>query len=91
LREDGGDHQREEIHGDSPCVEMIRHETSRNCGTNGEIAELVDTEVIRGSRVGAPTTADEALRLAIKLAVDAADYERAGALIDVAKRTLRRA
>ena len=35
--------------------------------------------------------ADEALRLAIKLAVDAGDYERAGALLDVARRTAPKA
>jgi hypothetical protein len=31
-------------------------------------------------------TADDALRLAIKLAVDAGDYDRAAALLEVAKR-----
>jgi hypothetical protein len=34
----------------------------------------------------APSTSDDALKLAIKLAVDADDYERAGTLLDVAKR-----
>jgi hypothetical protein len=34
-----------------------------------------------------PMTSDEALRLAIKVAVDAGDYDRATMLIDVAKRT----
>jgi hypothetical protein len=34
----------------------------------------------------APMSADEALRLAIKLAVDAGDYERAAALFSVLKR-----
>jgi len=33
-----------------------------------------------------PTTSDEALKLAIKLAVDAGEYERAAALLDVVKR-----
>jgi hypothetical protein len=32
-----------------------------------------------------PTTADDAIRLAIKLAVDASDYERAAALLDVVR------
>jgi hypothetical protein len=36
-----------------------------------------------------PATSDDAIKLAIKLAVDAGDYERASALIDVAKRTAR--
>jgi hypothetical protein len=31
-------------------------------------------------------TADDALRLAIKLAVDAGDYDRAAALLEVARR-----
>ena len=35
----------------------------------------------------APTTSEGALRLAIKLAVDAGEYERAATLIDVAKRS----
>lgn len=42
-----------------------------------------------GARDVAPATSDDALRLAIKLAVDAGEYERASALIDVAKRTTK--
>jgi hypothetical protein len=38
----------------------------------------------------APTTSDDAIKLAIKLAVDAGEYERAAALLDVAKRTITR-
>jgi len=34
----------------------------------------------------APATSNDALRLAIKLAVDAGEYERAAALLDVARR-----
>jgi hypothetical protein len=37
-----------------------------------------------------PSTSDEAIKLAIKLAVDAGDFERAAALLDVAKRTAPR-
>lgn len=38
--------------------------------------------------IGAPTTAEEALKLAIKLAVDGGEYERAAALLDdVLRRT----
>jgi hypothetical protein len=37
-----------------------------------------------------PVDADEALRLAIKAAVDAGDYDRAAALVDVAKRTTKK-
>jgi hypothetical protein len=35
----------------------------------------------------APTTIDDALRLAIRLAVDAGEYDRAVTLIDLARRT----
>ncbi len=59
------------IHGDLQRGELIRHEKARD----GQVPEST-----------APTTADEALRLAIKLAVDAGDYDRAAALLDVAKR-----
>jgi hypothetical protein len=36
-----------------------------------------------------PTTSDDAIKLAIKLAVDAGEYERAAALLEVAKRTAK--
>jgi len=35
---------------------------------------------------GTPASADDALRLGIKLAIDAEDYERASTLLDVLKR-----
>ncbi len=38
-----------------------------------------------GAAATAPTTSEDALKLAIKLAVDAGEYERADALIEVAK------
>jgi hypothetical protein len=38
-----------------------------------------------------PMTSDEALRLAIKLAVDEGDFDRAAVLLDAAKRTRPRA
>ena len=41
-------------------------------------------------RSTAPTTADDALHLAIVLALDASDYERASALIEIAKRPRQR-
>jgi hypothetical protein len=51
--------------------------------------EVVRREVRPADARGAlaPTTSDEALRLAIKLAVDAGQYERAASLIEVARRT----
>jgi hypothetical protein len=36
-----------------------------------------------------PRTSDDAIKLAIKLAVDAGEYERAAALLDIAKRTTK--
>jgi hypothetical protein len=44
------------------------------------------SEGVDASPKVAPMSADEALRLAIKLAVDAGDYERAAALLSVLKR-----
>jgi hypothetical protein len=49
-----------------------------------EVATAVD------ARSSAPTTSGEALHLAIKLAVDAGEYERAAALLEVAKITMPR-
>jgi hypothetical protein len=40
-------------------------------------------------RESSPSTSDDAIKLAIKLAVDAGEYERAAALLDVAKRTTK--
>ena len=42
------------------------------------------------SNTPAPVDADDALRLAIKAAVDVGDYERAGMLVEVAKRTTKK-
>jgi hypothetical protein len=36
-----------------------------------------------------PATSEDAIKVAIKLAVDAGEYERAAALLDVAKRTTK--
>jgi hypothetical protein len=38
------------------------------------------------SRSEVPVTSDDALRLAIKLASDAGEYDRAGALLDILRR-----
>jgi hypothetical protein len=38
-----------------------------------------------------PATSEEALRLAVKLAVDAGEYERAAGVLDVLGRTARSA
>ena len=42
------------------------------------------------SRRDLPRDADEALRFAIKLAVDEGDFDRAALLVDAAKRTMKK-
>jgi hypothetical protein len=49
-----------------------------------QVATAVDAQSV------APTTSGEALHLAIKLAVDSGEYERAAALLEVAKTTMPR-
>ena len=49
------------------------------------------SEAVDDSGGAAPTTADAALRLAIKLAVDASDFDTAAVLLEAAKRTKPRA
>ncbi len=48
-----------------------------------------DSPAVSRPREPSPTTSDDAIKLAIKLAVDAVEYERAGALLDVAKPTAK--
>ncbi len=88
---------------DPPCFPLSPDDSSRN--VTGEFAERTEEArpVDQGKdRVGAagsdtraplgeptPTTSAEAIKLAIKLAVDAGEYERAAALLDVAKRTTK--
>jgi hypothetical protein len=66
---------------DLACFSLSPDDSSRNVTVKG--AEYSDASEPRAE----PLTSDEAIRLAIKLAVDAGDYERAAALLDVAKRT----
>jgi hypothetical protein len=66
---------------DPACFLVSRDDSSRNVTVNGP--EYTDVSEPRAE----PSTSDEAIRLAIKLAVDAGEYERAAALLDVAKRT----
>jgi hypothetical protein len=46
---------------------------------------LDEPQLAGGGTLAVPRTVDEALRLAIKLAVDAGDYVRAGGLLEIAK------
>jgi hypothetical protein len=75
----------EEPGSDPPCFAVIQDDSSRNVtvveapsGGSGREPE------------GAPTTADDALKLAIRFAVDAGDYEQASALLEVARRVAAR-
>jgi hypothetical protein len=82
---------------DPACFTVHRDDSSRN--VTAESGERADSRDVAGDAApngigsvdarGAlvPTTSDEALRLAIKLAVNAGEYERAAALLEVAKRT----
>ena len=67
------------------CAELIRHEKSQDGEALATVAETVGREAKTGISE-APTTAEDAVRLAIKLAVEVGDYELASALLDVAKR-----
>jgi hypothetical protein len=80
---------------DPGCFSLLQDDSSRNvtekpvehtdlCDLGGGAPEHeVGPADDRGAR--APTTSDQALRLAIKLAVDAGEYERAATLVEVAR------
>jgi hypothetical protein len=65
---------------------MIRHESSQSNTHSAAAAIEAPTRL----PADAPRSVDDALRLAIKLAVDVGDYDRATALLDVARRTAPR-
>jgi hypothetical protein len=46
-----------------------------------------EVEPPTAEREPSPTTSDDAIKVAIKLAIDAGEYDRAAALLDVVKRT----
>ena len=68
---------------------MIRHESSREHtpSTATEKGPSDEPQEAADRRPAKPMTSEDALRLSIKLAVDAGNYERAIALLEVAKRT----
>jgi len=68
---------------------VIRRETSRERMQNAATARSLRAEPRRAVEETSVTltTGDDALHLAIELAVDARDYERASALIEIARRT----
>jgi hypothetical protein len=88
---------------DSACFSLSYADSSRSVtGSRAERTDRVDpidpdarhevrpeVEPPTTAREPTSTTSDDAIKLAIKLAVDAGEYERATALLDVAKRTAK--
>jgi hypothetical protein len=70
---------------DLPRLPLLPDDSSRN--VTAKAAEYSEPRV--ADHQAPPTTTDDAIKLAIKLAVDAGEYERAAALLDVAKRSAR--
>ncbi len=77
---DGGDR-------DPRGLPLLPDDSSRN--VTAKAAEC--NEASASPSEPSPTTCDDAIKLAIKLAVDAGEYERAAALLEVAKRTAKSA
>jgi hypothetical protein len=93
LRDRKRDDRDELIDGDLRCATVIRHEKAwesvQTAPSEAPVPAGPQLAVERRSEM--PGTSDEALRLAIKLAVDAGEYDRAAALLDVARRTAPKA
>jgi hypothetical protein len=70
---------------DSPCFPVRQDDSSRN--VTEERAECNPPGAAHAEP--SPSTSDDAIKMAIKLAVDAGEYERAAALLDVAKRATK--
>jgi hypothetical protein len=91
LRHDESQVAYEDLAVDSRCFTVRGDDSSGN--VRRSCAECTDP--LPASRTVAspevPATSEEALRLAIKLAVDAGEYERAAAVLDELRRTTTRA
>jgi hypothetical protein len=76
---------------DSPCFMVRRDDSSRSvtemCVECMQLVPCVQSTASLGGVTLAPTTSGDALRLAIGLAVDGGEYERAAAQLDVLRRT----
>ena len=89
LRDDEAQVGYEDLAVDSRCF------TVRQDDSSGNVRRLCAecTGSLPSSRSAAslevPATSEEALRLAIKLAVDAGEYERAAGVLDVLRRAAR--
>jgi hypothetical protein len=91
LRHPGSLEEGEGAHPDPPCFTVLHDDSSRN--VTGKCVEC--TECRRSFRVvldearSWPSTSEDALRLAIKLAVDAGECHRAALLLEVLRRLAR--
>jgi hypothetical protein len=87
-------HERSDVSDhDLRCFTVLHDDSSRIVMELGAECKDANPETNRapGRKLdGLPMTSDDALRLAIKLAVDAGDFERAIALLEVAKRVATR-
>ena len=68
---------------DSACFTVRQDDSSRNVTEKHVEGKDILPPAETAASPQVPATSDGALRLAIKLAVDAGEYERAGALLDV--------
>ena len=70
---------------DPRCFTVRRDDSSGNVTETGAECTCA-SRVAASSSERIPTSVDDALRLAIKLVIDAKDYDRAGALLEMLKR-----
>jgi hypothetical protein len=90
LRHDESGKGRGGGHPDSPCF-MVRRDDSSQYVTEKRV-ECNHHSPPSGTATWqqVPATCDDALRLALRLAVDVGEYDRAAAILDVLRRTVLR-
>ena len=88
LRQDAPHEGRRDSDPDPPCFTVRRDDSSRNVtDEDEEYNETIAAPApIRQRPLALPVTSDEALRLAIKLAIDENEFERARELLDILDR-----
>jgi hypothetical protein len=64
----------------------VQHDDSSRIVTAHEARPYGASDGVDLRRPSVPTSVDDALRLAIRLAVEAGDYDRAAALLAIARR-----
>jgi hypothetical protein len=86
LRRDESGEEGEGVRSDPACITVHSDDSSRSVTEKAvEYTEPPNPgQGVGGSQV--PTTSDDALRLAVKLAVDAGEFDRAAAVLDVLRR-----